>query len=515
MEELPNASGGRIIGQAGPQASTSVERGRASASGVLPAPHDSAAVGPRTEPDAAASQEAKSCSMSRVRSDGNLLKLKSVRKAKEKEEEGEAVAEGPRGSSHRLGESFTAASGSIRRMVDAGPAIDDDLAFAGLGNLDVPVASNLSVSSSVAPGQDAMRSSNSAASQTALGASAESAAAAPLPPMLEPSPTFTFHNEVLEGWAGVGASFAIEALRATPDRDAARAAADDPAKEDFLPLPPLLLSSQHSNAGDEAAGGDGPSSFGFNPLGQLSLQDTQSAPSPVDRASQARTSSRVSPATRMSPAKVSFNLATSERTSHLSTAKSNTSATMLDPAAAEPAETPQPLPAFTSVPLPQRRPTAVGHNLRRSLQLHHDFAHLEAPAQRRMAGMLKMHVIGSVRRCEDALFLATDIWLVSLTLNYVAFLTISCCKRAMHSHIEAGHLDFINEIRPLTCLFIGFPTLLDVSHTATQQEQLGCVQFVVQQVQDVMRKWVAVRGCSQPSPLLFLTRTGGERDFST
>ena len=40
----------------------------------------------------------------------------------------------------------------------------------------------------------------------------------------------------------------------------------------------------------------------------------------------------------------------------------------------------------------------------------HDFTHLEAPAQRRMAGLLRMHVADSVR-----------------------------------AHIEAGHLDFINE----------------------------------------------------------------------
>jgi hypothetical protein len=82
-----------------------------------------------------------------------------------------------------------------------------------------------------------------------------------------------------------------------------------------------------------------------------------------------------------------------------------------------------------------------------------DFMSLSSKAQRRMAGLLRMHVVGSVR-----------------------------------SHIEAGHLDFINEIRPLTCLFIGFPSLLDVSDTASHSDQLGGVQFVVQQVQEVMRR---------------------------
>ncbi|GAX86001.1 hypothetical protein CEUSTIGMA_g13417.t1 [Chlamydomonas eustigma] len=83
-----------------------------------------------------------------------------------------------------------------------------------------------------------------------------------------------------------------------------------------------------------------------------------------------------------------------------------------------------------------------------------DYMSLSSKAQRRMAGMLRMHVVGSVR-----------------------------------SHIEAGHLDFINEIRPLTCLFIGFPSLLEVSDTASHSDQLEGVQFVVQQVQEVMRRW--------------------------
>ncbi|GAX78249.1 hypothetical protein CEUSTIGMA_g5691.t1 [Chlamydomonas eustigma] len=106
------------------------------------------------------------------------------------------------------------------------------------------------------------------------------------------------------------------------------------------------------------------------------------------------------------------------------------------------------------------------------------------------------------------------------------------CVRNM---IEDGNLDFINEIRPLTCLYLGFPSLSQeedpvisqpfsdrsrpevlghgdevvvgglqmmdsrtrrgsaaLSAFETQQlisKQLGSVQFVVQQSQEVMRKW--------------------------
>jgi hypothetical protein len=59
---------------------------------------------------------------------------------------------------------------------------------------------------------------------------------------------------------------------------------------------------------------------------------------------------------------------------------------------------------------------------------------------------------------------------------------------SVRDHIEAGQLDFINEIRPLTCLFMGFPSLLDVSDKASPSDQLDSVQFVVRQVQEVMRK---------------------------
>lgn len=86
--------------------------------------------------------------------------------------------------------------------------------------------------------------------------------------------------------------------------------------------------------------------------------------------------------------------------------------------------------------------------------VRHEFMHLPEHIQRRMAGVLRMHVLGSVR-----------------------------------TRVEAGHLDFINEIRPLTCIFLGFPSLLDERDTATHSDQVSCVQFAVQQIQNVMRKW--------------------------
>jgi hypothetical protein len=105
------------------------------------------------------------------------------------------------------------------------------------------------------------------------------------------------------------------------------------------------------------------------------------------------------------------------------------------------------------------------------------------------------------------------------------------CVRGM---IEDGNLDFINEIRPLTCLYLGFPSLSQEEEVAPQvplsrevasakvgdvaveqtgqangdapkmlevpgiqksdiqlltSKQLTSVQFVVQQSQEVMRKW--------------------------
>lgn len=54
-----------------------------------------------------------------------------------------------------------------------------------------------------------------------------------------------------------------------------------------------------------------------------------------------------------------------------------------------------------------------------------------------------------------------------------------------HTHTpraQAGHLDFINEIRPLTCIFLGFPSLLEEREGASHEEQVAAVQYTVQQV---------------------------------
>ena len=45
--------------------------------------------------------------------------------------------------------------------------------------------------------------------------------------------------------------------------------------------------------------------------------------------------------------------------------------------------------------------------------------------------------------------------------------------------LQAGHLDFINEIRLLTCIFLGFPSLLEEREGASREDQVACVQFVV------------------------------------
>ena len=83
----------------------------------------------------------------------------------------------------------------------------------------------------------------------------------------------------------------------------------------------------------------------------------------------------------------------------------------------------------------------------------HSFSHLEPHIQRRTAGLLRMHVVGCIR-----------------------------------DHVEAGQLDYVNEIRPLTCLFMGFPSILDVSDKASHRDQLDCVQVIVSKIQEVMRK---------------------------
>jgi hypothetical protein len=60
---------------------------------------------------------------------------------------------------------------------------------------------------------------------------------------------------------------------------------------------------------------------------------------------------------------------------------------------------------------------------------------------------------------------------------------------SLRPRLEAGHLDFINEIRLLTCLFLGFPSLLDEKDTVSDADQLQAVQLAIQDVQQVMYKW--------------------------
>ncbi|GFR48148.1 hypothetical protein Agub_g9980 [Astrephomene gubernaculifera] len=87
-------------------------------------------------------------------------------------------------------------------------------------------------------------------------------------------------------------------------------------------------------------------------------------------------------------------------------------------------------------------------------RLRHEFVNLPEHVQRRIAGLLRMHVLGSVR-----------------------------------VRVEAGHLDFINEIRPLTCMFLGFPSLLQPRDDVAHKDQVQCVQFAYTSVQAIMRKW--------------------------
>ncbi|KAG2432750.1 hypothetical protein HYH02_012884 [Chlamydomonas schloesseri] len=87
-------------------------------------------------------------------------------------------------------------------------------------------------------------------------------------------------------------------------------------------------------------------------------------------------------------------------------------------------------------------------------RLRHEFVNQPEPVQRRIAGLLRMHVLGSVR-----------------------------------VRVEAGHLDFINEIRPLTCMFLGFPSLMQPLDDVSHKDQVSCVQFAYTSVQAVMRKW--------------------------
>ncbi|PNH10372.1 Adenylate cyclase type 10, partial [Tetrabaena socialis] len=110
-------------------------------------------------------------------------------------------------------------------------------------------------------------------------------------------------------------------------------------------------------------------------------------------------------------------------------------------AAGQPA--PPPLSAAAAVAVAQLPP-----------RLRHEFVNQPDAVQRRIAGLLRMHVLGSVR-----------------------------------VRVEAGHLDFINEIRPLTCMFLGFPSLLQPRDDVSHRDQVQCVQFAYTGVQAVMRKW--------------------------
>eukprot|EP00798_Chlamydomonas_sp_ICE-L_P028243 gene28243-31346_t len=84
----------------------------------------------------------------------------------------------------------------------------------------------------------------------------------------------------------------------------------------------------------------------------------------------------------------------------------------------------------------------------------HGFEAYPEHVQRRVANLLRMHVLGSVR-----------------------------------TRVEEGHLDYVNEIRRLTCLFLGFPSLSDEKTDCSHEQQVHSVQFAVIQVQEVMRKY--------------------------
>lgn len=87
-------------------------------------------------------------------------------------------------------------------------------------------------------------------------------------------------------------------------------------------------------------------------------------------------------------------------------------------------------------------------------RMRQEFLAMPESVRKRVAALLRMHVLNSVRE-----------------------------------KVEAGHLDFINEIRPLTCLFLGFPSLLEPRDDVAHQDQIDCVQFAYTSVQAVMRNW--------------------------
>ncbi|KAG2424626.1 hypothetical protein HXX76_014351 [Chlamydomonas incerta] len=120
---------------------------------------------------------------------------------------------------------------------------------------------------------------------------------------------------------------------------------------------------------------------------------------------------------------------------------------------------PPPPPPGAIVPAAAATPNANAAGLAAALaalppRLRHEFVNQPEPVQRRIAGLLRMHVLGSVR-----------------------------------VRVEAGHLDFINEIRPLTCMFLGFPSLMQPLDDVSHKDQVSCVQLAYTSVQAVMRKW--------------------------
>ncbi len=107
---------------------------------------------------------------------------------------------------------------------------------------------------------------------------------------------------------------------------------------------------------------------------------------------------------------------------------------------------PGPGTALTTVP--SISPAAMAALAALPPRLRHEFVSQPEAVQRRIAGLLRMHVLGSVR-----------------------------------VRVEAGHLDYINEIRPLTCMFLGFPSLTEPSDTASHKDQVASVQFAYTTVQ--------------------------------
>jgi len=122
---------------------------------------------------------------------------------------------------------------------------------------------------------------------------------------------------------------------------------------------------------------------------------------------------------------------TSTTTNHLTTNVAIATSSPSPSASPSPSPIPTPIPTTASglaggAPPPPSMIIPISVNRNRSQDPTANLQALPEVVQRRLASMLRMQVIGSVR-----------------------------------TRVEAGHLDFINEIRPLTCMFLGFPSLLD------------------------------------------------------